>query len=76
MRGSLTEQSLVVGRKVAHVPATAVGGDVLNARRLGVGSPQTEIPLALLTLNVGVEACQMFFIIVVLGLLAVASCVI
>jgi len=34
-----------------------------------VGLPQTEIPLALLTFNVGVEAGQIFFIIVVLALL-------
>jgi len=34
-----------------------------------VGLPQKEIPLALLMFNVGVEAGQIFFIIVVLGLL-------
>jgi hydrogenase/urease accessory protein HupE len=38
-----------------------------------VGLPQKEIPLALLMFNVGVEAGQIFFIAVVLGLLAVAG---
>jgi len=41
-----------------------------------VGLPQKEIPLALLMFNVGVEAGQIFFIIVVLGLLHVAKRVI
>ena len=38
-----------------------------------VGLPQKEIPLALLMFNVGVEAGQIIFIIVVLGLLHLAK---
>ena len=41
-----------------------------------VGLPQKEIPLALLTFNVGVEAGQIIFIVVVLGLLHLARRVI
>ncbi len=41
-----------------------------------IGLPQKEIPLALLMFNVGVEVGQIFFIVVVLGLLAIARRVI
>jgi len=38
-----------------------------------VGLPQSDIPLALLTFNVGVEIGQLAFIVAVLGLLALGK---
>ena len=40
-----------------------------------IGLPQTDVPLALLTFNLGVEAGQLFFVAVVLALLAIVRLV-